>query len=125
MRSASLHKYGIYTIFDFHRFADRIPGHQIFFGRLNEDRLIGWLRKKKYTGAEIIGILGEVAKREGCLTDVMKYLSMEVGLKNTRRLLLPLRPNKFVREALREMVTKWPAAPARLGEEQSERSARQ
>lgn len=123
MRSAFLHEHEIYTIFDFHRFAELVPRHHIFFARLNEDRLIAWLRRGRYTGKEIIGILREVVKREGCLTDVRKYLSEEVGLKNTRRLLQPLRPNKFVREALSELVTKWPAAPARLGEGQSERSA--
>jgi hypothetical protein len=121
IRSAFLHEHDIYSIFDFHRFAELIPRQHIFFGRLDEDRLIGWLRRERYTGAEIIGILREVVKREGCLTDVLKYLSVEVGLKNTRRLLLPLRPNKFVRDALRELVRKWPAAPTQLGGGQPER----
>lgn len=116
MRSAFLRGHGIDTIFDFHHYLALIPDHHVFFGRLAKDRLIERLRAKRYRAAAIVHILREVAKREDDLGSALGYLRRRVGLVNTRRLLRPLAANRLVREALRELLNRWPTTPHRLGE---------
>jgi hypothetical protein len=117
LRSRFLRHYGIRDVFDFWRFADLLPRHHILFARLDDQRLIAWLRRSGLSEARTSGILQKVTAVHGDLSAGLSYLRRQVGIKNSRRLLVPLRTNKLIRQALREWAEQWPAAPGRLRRE--------
>ena len=115
LKSRFLRHYGIRDVFDFRRFNDLLPRRHILFARLDEQRLIARLRGAGFSGAKTIDILRRVAqKRDLCAA--LQYLRRKVGIKNSRRLLVPLHTNKLIQQALTELAAEWPAAPARLSQ---------
>jgi hypothetical protein len=107
MRSRFLNHYGIRSVFDFDRFVDLLPRHHIWFARLDEGRLITRLQANRVSASETIRVVRRVRELANDLSDVLDYLRGSMGMKNTRRLLVPLRQNQLVREALREWGTQW------------------
>jgi hypothetical protein len=114
LKSRFLRHYGIRDIFDFSRFKDLLPQNHILFARLDEPRLIARLRDAGFSGARTIDILRRVARTDLCTA--LTYLRRKVGIKNSRRLLVPLRANTLVMKALRKLMAEWPAAPARVSQ---------
>jgi hypothetical protein len=56
----------------------------------------------------------DIVLRQGDVWPTLYYLRLEVGLKNARRLLVPLKINRLIREALKEWPATWPKAPTRI-----------
>jgi len=56
----------------------------------------------------------DIALLEGDVWPTLNYLRLEVGLKNARRLLVPLKTNRLIRDALKEWAAMWPTAPTRI-----------
>jgi hypothetical protein len=113
---------GIRDIFDFHKFADVLPRRHILFGRLNEPKLVRWLRNNGFTTSKTREILGNIHKRGHDFVGLLRYLRRDVGIKNVRRLVIPLPENRLVRKALREWAATWPAKPLRRGEQRDSKN---
>jgi hypothetical protein len=120
LRSRFLRHYGIRDVFDFRRFKDLLPRHHILFARLDEQRLIARLGGTGFSSARTKGILRRVAERRRDLCPALTYLRRRIGIKNSRRLLVPLHTNKLVLQALQEWATMWPVAPGRLGKKRGQ-----
>jgi len=114
LRSRFLRHYRIRDVFDFRRFIELLPRHHILFARLDEQRLIARLRGAGFSSARTIRILRRVAERRRDLCAALTYLRRRIGIKNSRRLLVPLHTNKLVLQALQEWATMWPVAPGKL-----------
>jgi hypothetical protein len=108
LRSRFLRHYGIRDVFDFRRFNDLLPRHHILFARFDELRLIARLRCAGLSSARTTSILRRVAGRRGDLCAALTYLRRRIGIKNSRRLLVPLHMNKLVLQALQEWTAMWP-----------------
>jgi hypothetical protein len=113
MRPKFVHAHGIHDIFDFGKFVDLLPGHHFLFARLDEEKIAAQLRRTR-NDRDARSVLREIGELDGDLTAQMKVLR-DAGLKNTRRLLIPLKRNRLVREAVREWGNQWPKTPAHLG----------
>jgi hypothetical protein len=110
-----LRKHKIDSVFEFQRLVDLLPTRQIFFGRIDEQRLIGWLRDRLHRSAgDTHRILRTLHVLEGHLSEALSYLRQSEHLTNTRRLLIPLDTNRFVLQALRKWAATWPNAPSTL-----------
>jgi hypothetical protein len=114
VRRRFLNTYGVKDVFDFHRLVEILPHRHILFARLDRQNLIARLRRSGRSEPEILGVLREVAKRDGDLWTALRYLRSQVALKNARRLLVPLPENAMVREALKRWAKEWPRTPRRL-----------
>jgi hypothetical protein len=114
MRSRFLNHYGIRSVYDFRRFVDLLPTHHVWFARLDEGKLIERVRGGGLSAEKTLRILRVIRKEREDLSKVLGYLRRDVGLKNVRRLLVPLPENLLVLDALNEWAAKWPAAPARV-----------
>ena len=121
LRSRFLRHYEIRDVFDFRRFNDLLPRHHILFARLDEERLVARLRGTGFSTARTIGILRRVAERKD-LCAALTYLRRRIRLKNSRRLLVPLRTNKLVLQALREWTAMWPITPKQLRKKEAKYS---
>lgn len=106
--------HGIDDLFDLVTFADLLPGGHVLFARLDETKLIKQLRKHRQA-EKALAILKQVIELEGDLTAQLSFLRRSAGLKNVRRLLIPLRTNGLVREAFKVWEALWPKTPARVG----------
>lgn len=113
-RRQFLERCGVRDIFDFHRLSALLPRRHIIFGRLDHEKLTRWLDNDPNLARRKREILDQVHEQEHDLSGVLDYLRRDVGLKNVRRLLVPLQENKFVREALRDWAAIWPKAPHKL-----------
>ena len=109
-----LRSYRIRDIFDFQKFCEILPVRHIYYARFDEPKLITLLRSMEMSYGEIWTILKDIALLEGDVWPTLYYLRLEVGLKNARRLLVPLKTNRLIREALKEWAAMWPTAPTRI-----------
>ena len=116
LRSRFLRRFGIADPFDFGRLLSILPGRHIFFARLDRQKLIRQLRTTGIPEGYVRGVLRDVDAMSGDLWPSLNYLRNEVGIKNTRRLAVPLEANGLVRDALRVWVSQWPKGPTRLAE---------
>ena len=114
LRARFLRSHEIRDPFDFRKLAALLPRRHILFARFDEGKLTGWLRKMGLEDEPISETLLEVRQREGDLWTALRYLRSRLGLKNTRRLLVPLKVNRLVRRALEEWAELWPSAATRL-----------
>lgn len=109
-----LKTFQIRDTFDFHKFCELLPVRHIYYARFDVEKLIALLRSMEMSYGEIWKILKDIALLEDDVWPTLNYLRLEVGLKNARRLLVPLKTNRLIREALKNWAAVWPTAPTRL-----------
>jgi hypothetical protein len=114
MRRRFFKKHGVDDLFDFWKFVDLLPGHHIVFVRLDGKRLKAQLRRT-WDSRKTAQLMQGVAVLEGDLTAQLSFLRQRAGLKNTRRLLDPLRINGSIRDAFNNWGARWPKKPTGLG----------
>lgn len=113
LRSRFLLHYGIHDVLDLPKLLEILPHHHILFARLDEDRLERGLRNSGLNAASITTICETTRQKEADLSAVLSYLRRIVGLKNVRRLLVPLATNRLVRHAVKRFAEQWTIAPRR------------
>jgi hypothetical protein len=94
---------------DLPRLAKILPGHHIWFARLSEEKLTAALGKSGLGPEKVREITDGVAARKKNLWAALRYLR-RWGLKNSRRLVVPIQVNHDVREALNRWATRWRTA---------------
>lgn len=114
VRGRFFKQYGIRDILDFAKFAEILPRRHLLFARLDERKLITRLSIMGINAREKLRILREVRQRSGDLCAALDYLRQVVGVKNVRRLLVPLKTNTLVLEAFKRFAAEWAVAPRRL-----------
>jgi hypothetical protein len=107
LRGRFLKQHGIRNVLDFHKFALILPRHHILFARLEHQKLKARLNATGIATSEITKILGEVQRRGHDLSVSLDYLRQVVGLKNVRRLLVPLKTNALVLKAFKKFAADW------------------
>lgn len=115
MRSRFLSRYEIMSVYDLHRFASLLPRHHVWFVRFDENRLIERLRRNRFSARKTIEIVRQVRTERRDLSAVLSYVRQDLGLKNTRRLMTPLKANELVVVALQEWAAKWTNAAEQSG----------
>jgi len=93
-----------------------LPKHHLFFARLAAGRALRQLRNAGHAAQKQNRVLEMVNLLDGDLLAQLSLLRKRGRIKNARRVLIPLKKNRLVRDALREWVAPWPKAPIRLGE---------
>jgi hypothetical protein len=111
MRSRFLKHHGINTVYDFGRLVRILPQKHIFFARLSKERLVKRLGGSGLKGPMTMDILQKVTAMHGDLSATLSFLRRDVGLKNVRRLLVPLPENRLVFDALQKWAAMWPTTP--------------
>jgi hypothetical protein len=103
-----LQRFGIKSLFDFHKFIDILPRH-ILFAQLSEQKLLQQLlRRKSFGVTKQQKIRRGVKAVQGNQCQTLRYLRRTARLKNTRRLLVPLdETNRVVLEAVKKWSTEW------------------
>ena len=104
---------GITTVFDVWKFSEVLPVKHIWFGRFDHTKLIKFLRTQ-HNIKNSLRIAKHVNAMDGDLDAQLAYLRQVARLNNTRRLLISLRANRLVREALNEWAVSWPKKPRQL-----------
>jgi hypothetical protein len=106
----------IKDLFDFQRLAGIILAKKhIWFGQIDEKKLMAQLRRNGIGKEEQRQILQQVKTRETSLWEVLRFLRRTTGLKNVRRLLRPLDDvNQVVADAFEKWAAQWQAKPTRL-----------
>jgi hypothetical protein len=113
-RQRYLRPHKIRDPFDFGRFVQLLPKHHIHFARLDKTKLLHALKNRGLADDDQRRVLCRVTELEADLSVTLRYLRGAVGLKNVRRLLVPLAINKQVREGLEVWAAQWPTTPSRL-----------
>jgi hypothetical protein len=113
LRSRFLRHYGIRDVLDFPKLLEILPRRHILFARLDEGRLKKQLRNGGFSTASIAAICQTARQKETDLSATLSYLRRVIGLKNVRRLLVPLATNKLVRQAVEKFAEQWAVAPRR------------
>ena len=98
---------GINDLFDLWKIEDLLPGRHILCARIDEGKLVAQLRRTR-DAKESLSILKRVVALDGDLTAQLSFLRQSVGLKNVRRLLIPLPINRQIREAFKVWGALWP-----------------
>ena len=109
-----LRTYRIRDVFDFRKFCELLPVRHIYYARFAVEKLIVLLRSMGMSYGQIWKILKDIALLEDDVWPTLNYLRLEFGLRNARRLLVPLKTNRLIREALKNWAAMWPTAPTRL-----------
>jgi ribosomal protein S28E/S33 len=84
-----------------------LPVHHIFFAKLDEDKVRKHLRNAKHGPQEIIRIIERVKDHDGDLQAQCRVLRNQGRLINVRRVLVRLKTNDLVVQALKKWVTHW------------------
>ena len=114
LRPRFLRKFEIEGPEDFYKLVAILPRRHIFFARLAERKLNRQLKNMGLPKEQIGKIMWEVKLREGDLWMTLRYLRKVIGMKNTQRILIPIRMNKIVRQALEKWASDWPKSRKRL-----------
>jgi hypothetical protein len=117
LRSRFLAHYGINGVYDFGRLVRLLPKRHIYFAQLDEKRLVERLRRNGLKGPKIWEIQQRVQAMGQDLSATLSYMRRDLGLKNVQRLLVPLRENLLVLEALQKWAATWPKVLRELGEQ--------
>lgn len=110
-----LRRFGINDIFDFRRLMSILPVNHILFAEINSAKMLHHLRTGGHWGSEFRQILERVADGSGDLLLQCSVLRKRGGLRNVRRVLIPLKENHLVAKALETWAAQWPVGPKRLG----------
>jgi hypothetical protein len=103
-----LRHHHIDAVADFPTFAQVIPGTHLFFGHIDENRLLRALRRNNLSAGEISAIRRRISELQWSLVHALDFLRKEVGLRNTRLLLEPNQQlNRIIREALDAWALNW------------------
>lgn len=108
-----LRHHKIHDVFDFHRLAEIIPQH-ILFAKLDWDKLATTISASGRTAKKVARVSAHVDELADNLWETLRYLRRRVGMKNVRRLLIPLEINTVIRGAVQQWAAQWPSVPARL-----------
>jgi len=115
LRPRFLKYYGIRDVFAFQKLAGILPSRHIYFGKLNENKLIDRVTHMGLSATRRHEVLRTVALMSSDLWATLNYLRDDVQIRNTRRLVDPLPINTTIAVALRKWAAQWPAATTRLG----------
>ena len=110
-----LKQLGIRDIFDFQRLTKLLPDH-VLFAKFDEQSVIARLRTNRFSATKTIHLMRKLDDHSDDLYAQCHVLHRFAKMTNIRRALLPLPENQLLERALRDWLTKWPAAPARLGQ---------
>jgi hypothetical protein len=110
-----LRKHQIDDVFQFRRLVTLLPRRHLYFARLDDQKLIHYLRARGVATERIFQILRRVATLDWNLCATLNHLRRHVHVTNVRRLLVPLKTNRLVEEALATWAAMWPEVPPRLG----------
>jgi hypothetical protein len=99
----------INQIADLPRLATILPQHHMWFARLNEEKLAVALRHQGLGPEEVTEVIAEATAMKGNLGATLRHLRRQAGLKNTVRLLTPLKLNSLVRTAMELWAEQWKA----------------
>jgi hypothetical protein len=110
-----LEKLGVSDIFDFQHLTKLLPDH-VVFAKFDEQSVIARLRNNGFSATGTIHLLQKLDDHSDDLYAQCNVLHRFARMTNIRRAMLPLLENKLLEEALRDWLTKWPAAPARLSQ---------
>jgi len=110
-----LEKLGISDIFDFQQLTQLLPDH-VVFAKFDEQSVIARLRNNRFSATKTIHLIEKLHDHSDDLYAQCHILHRFARMTNIRRAMLPLRENKLLERALRDWLTKWPAAPVRLGQ---------
>ena len=102
-----LRQHGINEISDLPGLLKILPRHHVCFARLSEQKLTRAMVKSGISHKSMQEIRNEVGARAGNLWDALRYLRRRQSFRNVRRLLVPLRVNQSVREALKAWTAQW------------------
>jgi hypothetical protein len=106
LQGAFLRPKRIRTERDLLRLVDLLPRHHIWFGRLSEQKLNQAMHKRGFNKNRIQMTIDEVRANSGHLWEVLALLRRK-GLKNVKRLLIPVPATGSVRRALKVWTTRW------------------
>jgi hypothetical protein len=106
-----LRKHNVWTVFDFFRLPGLICPKHIHFCALNW-RGVGIQIQRKSSAPKLA--LRHASWLKNRLPFVLDFLRHQIGLQNTHRLLVPLKVNLVIREALESWAREWPRAAFRL-----------
>src|SRR6267143_3374277 len=109
-----LRRFRINDIFDFRRLTSILPVNHILFAEIDNARIFHHLRMGGHWGSKFWQILERVADGSGDLLLQCAVLRKRGGLKNVRRVLVPLEENDLVAKALKKWAAQWPDKPKRL-----------
>jgi hypothetical protein len=113
LHSSFLRQHGVNHPADFVNLAGILRSH-IFFAKLDQKRLVQQLQLLALSEPKIRNILEQVEDRDECLYGELKYLRRKVGLKNSRRILIPHdEVNQLVANALKRWSETWLTKAAR------------
>jgi hypothetical protein len=115
LRTRFLRNYGIHDVLDLPKLTKSLSRRHILFVRVEKCRVEKRLQSSGFAAAEIAKVLEEVRKLENDLFAALSYLRRVIGLKNVRRLLIPLSTNRLVRQALEKVAADWPKTATRPG----------
>lgn len=115
MHARALREYAIDSPFDFPRLVQTLLDRHILFGRLDGRRVVRRLRREGFSERQRRNVLDQLKDREGNIWEALRYLRRRVHLSNVRRLLVPVRANRLLREAAADWARTWPTKPTRLG----------
>jgi len=107
--------FGIKDIFDFRRLMSILPVNHLLFAEIDNAKLLHHLRMGGHWGSEFWQILERVADGSGDLLLQCAVLRKRGGLKNVRRVLIPLEENHLIVNALQKWAAQWPDKPRQLG----------
>lgn len=109
-----LRRHGIKDVFDFHRLVEVLPVRHLLLAKLDEGRVRQQLKNAGHTVSECRRIMERVRESEGDLLAQFGVSRKRGGLRNVRRLLVPMEANELVGKALRRWARQWPKSPNRL-----------
>jgi hypothetical protein len=107
LRSRFLRQHEIKDPYDFPKLTSLLPRKNIYFAKIDDLKLIDHLRRRGFSGEEIIRICRRVDSLKPNLYAALFYLRRKVHLTNVSRLLTSLRTNQAIREALGTWAEQW------------------
>jgi hypothetical protein len=122
LHSRFLRRHQIRDPFDFPNLAQLLPRHHIWFVRIDDLKVIGHLRRRGFTGEEVIRICQRLDPLKRDICAALSHLRRNVHLKNVRRFVTPLRTNRLVREALKKWSAHWAKPQHALDERSGEKA---
>jgi hypothetical protein len=93
--------------FGFPKLNNLVPRNHFYFAKLDVPKLTDHLRRRGVSREEVSRHLRWLDPSKCNIGAALAYLREELHMTNARRFLIPLRANRFVREALEIWCPKW------------------